>query len=177
MRVAAPTGQQSKDTRAYSAPAGAACDVAATADVVFDHIDRLQRFSAHMERRSWRMAGSSMAIEADAAGGRAMGSLVRLSGRVLGMRLGAVVEVVERKPPRRKAWQTVGEPRLLVIGRYRMTVDVQPVRQATHVLIAVDYNLPTVRPARWLGMLLGRWYARWCVQQMAHDLIDRFGVA
>jgi len=44
-----------------------------------------------------------------------------------------------------------------------------------HVVIAIDYALPTDAPTRWLGMLFGPMYARWCVRQMAQDLVHQFG--
>jgi hypothetical protein len=36
----------------------------------------------------------------------------------------------------------------------------------------MDYS-----PARWLGFLLGRYYACWCTQRMAGDVIKRFASA
>src|SRR5262245_43684273 len=89
----------------------AICDVPARPASVFEHVDQPQRLSAHMARSSWRMAGTSMVIETDAAGGRTVGSRIRLNGRMLGIRLHVECEVVRHKPPRLKAWQTIGEPR------------------------------------------------------------------
>ena len=60
-------------------------DVQAEASVVFDYLDDHARLSAHMSERSWMMAGSRMALELDAAEGRAVGSRIRLSGQVLGI--------------------------------------------------------------------------------------------
>ena len=48
-----------------------------------------------------------MAIETDAGGGRAVGSRMRLAGRVLGIDLAVEGEVTERQPPYRKVWQTL----------------------------------------------------------------------
>jgi len=44
-------------------------------------------------------------------------------------------------------------------------------------MIAIDYALPANTATRWLGMLFGPMYARWCVQQMAQDLVHQFGAA
>src|SRR5437870_7143581 len=65
----------------------AECEVAAQPSTVFEHIDQPERLSAHMSRRSWQLAGTSMAIETDADGGRAVGSHIRLTGRMLGISL------------------------------------------------------------------------------------------
>jgi hypothetical protein len=97
---------------------------------------------------------------------------------VLGLRLAVECEVVRRDPPRRKAWRTVGEPRLLVIGQYCISVDIEPRESGvSRVTIAIACTLPRSRRWRWLGRLLGPHYARWCVQRMAADLVRRFGRA
>lgn len=151
------------------------CELSAPGPTVFDHVDQPQRLSAHMAQRSWQLAGSTMAIEADNGKGRRVGSHVRLAGRVLGIFLCVEVVVVEREPPRLKTWETVGEPRLLVIGRYRMSVRVDARKDCARVTISIDYALPERAPARWFGKALGSLYARWCVGQMARDLLQRFG--
>ena len=155
--------------------AEAQCDVAADAGSVFDYIDQPERLSAHMARRSWWLAGSSMVIETDRDGGRAVGSRIHLAGRILGIELHVDGEILQRDLPRRKAWQTLGEPRLLVIGRYRMSVDIEPRDARCRVTIGIEHTLPKSRPSRWLATLLGRYYAHWCVQQMAADLVHQFG--
>lgn len=48
--------------------------VDASAPAVFAYIDLPQQLSMHMERPTWRMAGATMRIETDAAGGQALGS-------------------------------------------------------------------------------------------------------
>ena len=86
--------------------AEATCAVPAQASSVFKYIDHSQRLSAHMARRSWQLAGASMTIETDAEGGRAVGSHIRLAGRMLGIPLYVEGKVVQRQPPNLKAWET-----------------------------------------------------------------------
>ena len=149
-------------------------DIHAPASAVFDFIDHPERLSSHMSRPSWRMPGGTMTVETDEGGGRRVGSRIRLAGRVLGMRLDVEATVVERVPPRRKAWETLGEPQLLVIGPYRMAVDIARESDVCHVAIAIDYSLPARGASRWLGRLLAPTYARWCVAQMLTDLRRAF---
>ena len=160
--------------RGFSHSASAERMVRADLREVFDEIDRAERMSAHMGRRSGMMAGGTMSMATDAGGGKAVGSRTRLSGKVLGMNLWADAEVVERTPPWRKSWQTIGEPRLLVIGPYRMSVRLDESGPATHARVVIDYSPPGKRPWRWLGTLLGPRYAKWCVTQMAADLERTF---
>lgn len=103
-----------------------------------------------------------------------MSTHIRLAGRMLGIPLYVEGKVVQREPPNLKAWETVGEPHLLVIGRYRMTVSIDARGDRAHVMIAIDYALPANAPTRWLGTLFGPLYARWCVRQMVQDLVHQF---
>jgi hypothetical protein len=146
------------------------CVVPAPAEDVFEHVDHPERLSAHMARTSWRLGGSSMSIETDALGGRAVGSRIRLAGRMTGVMLDAECVVLRRDPPRFKAWETVGSPHLLVIGSYRMSVSIEPEGGVSNVTIDIDYALPPNRFWRPFGPT----YARWCVRQMARDLVRQF---
>ena len=63
---------------------------------VFGFVDDHARFSSHMTDSSWMMAGGRMNVELDDGKGRAVGSHIRLSGRVLGVRL-HLDEVITRR--------------------------------------------------------------------------------
>lgn len=142
-------------------------------DAAFAYLDDFRKLSAHMEKRSGMMAGSNMAIETDAAGGRSVGSRVRMRGRMLGMELELEEVVTERVPPLRKAWQTV-DARLLVIGQYRLGYELAPEGDGSRLRVFIDYELPGKAPARWLGVLLSGTYARWCTRRMASDAAKHF---
>ncbi len=116
-----------------------------------------------------------MEIELDEGRGQKLGSRIRLSGRVFGVELSVEERVVERDPPRRKVWETTGEPKLLVIGHYRMGFDLLPQGNASMLRVFIEYALPQKGLARWLGRLFGRHYASWCTQQMVDDAVKHFG--
>jgi hypothetical protein len=141
---------------------------------VFDHLDDPRRLSAHMSRSSAMMIGSRMDIELDAAEGRAVGSRIRLHGRVLGIPLILDEVVVERIPPVRKVWQMIGAPQLLVLSRYTMGYQIAPDGSASLMRVFIDYGLPTRGLARRLGWLFGRSYARWCTREMVKDAARHF---
>jgi len=151
--------------------------VNAPAEAVFSRLDDPRLLSAHMSRSSWMMAGSRMAIELDASGGRAVGATIRLSGRVLGISLSLDEVVAERRPPLLKVWETTGAPRLLVIGRYRMGYEITPQGGASLLRVFIDYSYPEAGPSRWLGRMFGGYYARWCTQRMAGDAEEYFRTA
>jgi len=148
--------------------------VHASVERVFDRLDDQTRLSKHMSQRSWKMGWGKMDTELDERRGRAVGSHIVLHGRVFGIRLYLDEVVIEREPPHKKSWETVGEPRLLVIGPYRMGFDLLPSGADARLRVAIDYQLPTKGIARLLGRLFGRSYAKWCVRQMAEDAQHSF---
>lgn len=72
--------------------------IEANPEQLFAFVDDAARFSAHMGRSSWQMAGSRMSIEVDEGKGQRIGSRIRLSGTMVGMSL-AVEGIVAREPP------------------------------------------------------------------------------
>lgn len=148
--------------------------VAADAATLFAYLDEHAQLSSHMSRPSWRLGGGQMAIETDAAGSKAVGSRIRLGGRVFGIALEVRTQVTERDVPVRKAWATVDEPRLLVVGSYRMGFEVQPEASGCLLRVFIEYEAPRGSVGRLFAMLLGDTYARWCTRQMVVDAQAHF---
>jgi len=148
--------------------------VAASPDRVFAFIDNPERLVSHMSKPSWRMGGGRMTTTVDDGLGQQAGSHIRMSGRLFGIELSLDEVVIEREPPMRKAWETVGSPRLLVIGAYRMGFEATPGMGGTTLRVFIDYGLPVTWPARWLGVLFGGYYAHWCTQSMVNDAVRQF---
>jgi hypothetical protein len=144
-------------------------EVPTTASLLFSHLDDHRRLSGHMEKPSWMMLGATMHLDMDALEGRAVGSHLRIVGRVLGLALAVEEVVTEREPPLIKVWETLGEPRLLMIGAYRMGFRITPRGDHSHLIVSIDYQLPSGRFTRWLGRVFGRAYARWCTRRVALD--------
>jgi hypothetical protein len=143
--------------------------IAAPTGDVFAFLDEHARLAAHMTKPSLAMGGGSIAVEFDKERGQAVGSKLRLVGTAFGIRLGVEEVVTERMPPYRKSWKTVGEPRLLVIGPYRMGFDIEDLGKSSRLTVFIDYELPPRAPWKWLGKLLGQAYAKWCTERMAED--------
>ena len=116
------------------------------------------------------MAGATMQVETDALRGQAVGSLIRITGRVLGMKLTVEEVVTEWVPPLRKIWEARGEPRLLVIGSYRMGFTITPRGSFSRLVVFIDYQLPPRGIARGLALVFGRAYAAWCTRRMTADV-------
>jgi hypothetical protein len=152
--------------RSYSHHFEAGLAVNAPRETLFAELDDHEKLSAHMMQSSPMMAGSAMRFDFDEMHGRAIGSEIRMSGKMMGMTLEVREVVRERDPPRRKVWETVGSPRLLVIGDYRMGFTIDPLPNGSSLTVFIDYDDPAGAWAP-LGWLLGPMYARWCTASMA----------
>ena len=113
-----------------------------------------------------------MHVSVDDGRGQKIGSHIRLSGKVFGITLYLDEVVTRHQPPRLKTWETVGDLRLLVIGHYRMSVEVEPRDGQSLLRVSIDYDLPPTNV--WLGRLFGGTYAKWCVQQMTKGARGHF---
>jgi hypothetical protein len=138
-------------------------------------MDDHERLLSHMSQSSWRMGGGRMTTTLDERRGKSVGSHIRMSGRVFGLELSMDEVVTEREPPSRKAWATVGSPRLLVIGPYRMGFEVMPHGSSSVLRVFIHYAQPLPWPHRWLGRVFGGYYAHWCTQSMVHEVVRQFG--
>jgi len=72
------------------------------------------------------------------------------------------------------AGETTGAPKLLAIGHYRMGFELSPQGNGSMLRVFIEYALPEMAPARWLGRLFGKRYARWCTQRMVDDAVRHF---
>ncbi len=153
-------------------------EVVVAADVprLFALLDDHRRLAAHMEKPSMLMAGATMHVETDALKGQAVGSLIRISGRVLGVNLAVEEVVTERIPPLYKVWETRGAPRLLVIGSYRIGFSISAQGDHSRLAVFIDYQLPPRGFSRALGLIFGRVYAAWCTRRMATDAVAAFSI-
>jgi hypothetical protein len=150
--------------------------VAAPPQAVFERLDDQTRLAEHMEKPSLMMGGGRMTYTFDEAKGRAVGSHIRMGGKVFGIALFVDEVVTERDAPQRKVWQTVGTTRLFVIDGYKMGFALTPTDGGTDLRVWIEYTLPRGF-WRWLAALPARLYARWCVGRMTADAAQYFAVA
>jgi hypothetical protein len=131
---------------------------------VFAFVDDHSRFSSHMNQSSWMMGGSKMETKTDAGKGQQIGSHITMGGKVFGLTVFLDEVVTKREVPRFKSWETVGVPKLLVIGDYSMALEITATGNQSTLKVSIDYDLP--KNNTWMGYLFGNTYAKWCVRQM-----------
>lgn len=151
--------------------------VPAAPAAVFARLDDQTRLAAHMERPSAMMGGGRMTYDFDAGRGQAVGSHIKMGGSAFGLALDVDEVVTEREPPRRKVWETVGRPRLLVVGAYEMGFEIDPAAGGSELRVWIGYDLAPDLLGGILGPILAPLYAKWCVGRMASDAADFFAKA
>jgi hypothetical protein len=151
----------------------ASATLAAPPETVFARLDDQTRLAQHMDRPSIMMGAGRMSYEFDAAKGQTIGSHFRMGGKAFGLRLAVEEVVTEREPPRRKVWQTIGTPALVVIGPYEMGFELGSSAGGSQLRVWIDYAPPAGGLGFWMPWL-GAFYARWCVGQMVRDAVLHF---
>lgn len=151
-------------------------EVDAPPAALFAHLDDHERLGSHMEKPSMMMMGGRMSYEFDADKGRAVGSVIRMGGSFLWLRLFVEEVVTVRDPPRLKTWETHGVPRLVIIGGYRMGFEISPANATSRLRVFIDYQRPSGVIGQVLGSLFAPLYARWCVSRMAKDAERHFAL-
>ena len=118
------------------------------------------------------MGGGSMATETDEGKGQRIGSHIRLSGKAFGIPIFLDEVVTRHEPPYNKTWETVGTPKLLVVGNYKMGIEIKPQDNSSLLKVFIDYEMPQTNV--WLGKLFGKVFAKWCVNQMIQGAYEHF---
>jgi hypothetical protein len=115
------------------------------------------------------MGGGRMEMILDSGRFQELGSHLRLTGRAFGISIFLDEVVTRYQPPHVKIWETVGIPRLIIIGEYRMGFTITPTKEGCTLRIFIDYDIPKRGLTRILGLVFGPLYARWCVGSMLRD--------
>src|SRR5262245_46755681 len=90
----------------------------------FSYADDFSKLSSHMNTSSSTMMGGSMETLLDEGRGQAIGSHVRMKGKMMGVELLLDEVITERAPPHRKVWETIGEQHDVGIDSYRLGFDI-----------------------------------------------------
>ncbi|OGH20773.1 MAG: hypothetical protein A3D74_05620 [Candidatus Levybacteria bacterium RIFCSPHIGHO2_02_FULL_37_13] len=148
--------------------------IPASPEEVFIYADDHTNFSSHMNKSSWMMGGGKMTTHPDDRNFQKVGSHLRMSGTVFGIKLFLDEVITHHQPPYRKEWQTVGDLDIIVIGHYKLGFEIKPENSNSKLKVYIDYNLPNSFKTRLLGILFGRFYAKWCVNQMISGVGKHF---
>jgi hypothetical protein len=148
--------------------------IQANADTVFAYADNFHNFSSHMNKSSWMMGGGKMETKIDEGKGQRIGSHIKMGGTIFGIKLYLDEIITLYKPPYYKAWKTVGNLNLLIIGHYNLGFKITPKEDSSVLSVHINYELPNSFSGYLLGLLFGNIYAKWCVHQMSSGVKKNF---
>lgn len=143
--------------------------IRAPVEKVFAFLDDLSKTGMHMSERSMMMMGSKLELERLPGPEKGEGATFRWSGKVLGLPVNFTETVTRWKKNEEKVWETVGEPRMIILGWYRMRLTTEPKKSGTSVLLEIQYEPPKGFFYKLLSAFLARQYAGWCLNQMLGD--------
>lgn len=143
-------------------------------DVAFEYLNDPKHLSSHMGNSSVMMAGSKMNLKLDDKSGKGVGAEIVLEGKMMGLPLFVREYVTESSPPSRKVWETQGPQKMIVIDQYRMGFELSPSEEGSTLKVFIDYTLPASGANRFMGLLLGHVYAKWCTETMLKDAAKHF---
>lgn len=143
--------------------------IKAPVEKVFSLMDDLSKTGMHMSERSVMMMGSKLTLEHLPSPEKGVGAKYRWKGKMMGFRLDFTVEVTKWIENKEKIWQTIGTPRLIILGQYLMRLKTEPQTEGTLASLEIEYTRPPGLFYGLLSLLLARSYANWCVNQMLND--------
>ena len=135
----------------------------------FEYLDEPKKLSARMGRSSMMMAGSKMDMILDEKQGRDLGSVIKMTGKMMGLDLFLQEKIVDRKPFEKKYWEAFGTQRLVILDQYRMGFSLKELGKQTELTVSIQYRLPSKGISRIIGKMLAGFYAKWCTEQMTKD--------
>ncbi len=145
--------------------------IEAPAQQVFAFMDDVKNVGFHMSgRSSMAMMGSRLEIAVLSPQSTGVGATYRMWGKMMGLAIDFSETVTRYIPGREKVWETIGEPKLLIMSSYVMRVSVDPLSlSSSRLTISLTYAPPRSIFWRFVGALVGDWYGRWCLRNMCRD--------
>ncbi len=145
--------------------------IEAPAQQVFAFMDDVKNVGFHMSgRSSMAMMGSRLDIAVLSPQSTGVGATYRMWGKMMGLTIDFSETVTKYTAGHEKVWETIGEPKLLIMSSYVMRVIVDPLSSSSSRLtISLTYAPPRSLFWRSVGALLGGWYGRWCLRNMCQD--------
>lgn len=140
--------------------------VQATPAEVFGRLDDMHEIGKHMTESSMPLMGSKLKFEILSPNVTDVGATYRYYGKIMGLTLD-ITEVVRRYIlNEEKFWETIGEPKIIIMSHYVLGFLLKPVNGGTQATFSIDYEIPAHGLGRVLGMFLSNWYAHWCLRMM-----------
>jgi hypothetical protein len=145
-------------------------EIKAQPSEVFKHVDNINNTGTHMSKSNMPMMGGSLKTEILSKNEIGPGATYRMYGKVMGMDIDFTETVTKWIENQERVWETIGDPKLLIMGGYAMNFNVRPSNWGTRLTFGIKYSYPKSAFWKFIAFLLGDWYAKWCLKNMAKDV-------
>lgn len=135
---------------------------------IFSQLDDFSKTGMHMSESSMMMMGSKLNLE-QLSTNPGLGASYRWSGKLMGMTMDFSETVTKWQPPKLKEWETVGEPKIIIMSWYRMRFEITAAENGTIVKISISYLPPKVWLYKILSFFFAKLYCNWCLNNMLND--------
>ncbi len=141
----------------------------ATPQSVFEFMDDVRNSGMHMSKDSKAMMGTHLELQLLSKNFSGPETSYRYIGKVMGMTIDFTVVVTRWIQNMEKIWETIGHPKVIVIGWFRMFLKLTPKNGNTSVELGISYEKPKSFFGKILCFFFGSWYAKWCLKNMLND--------
>lgn len=143
--------------------------VRASPEKVFTFMDDLSKTGIHMSQSSMMMMGSKLTLEQLEGPSKGVGATFHWSGKVMGMPIDITETVTKWIENKEKVWETIGSPKIIILGWYRMSLKTENVGESTLASLQIEYTKPNGWFYKILSFFFAGWYSRWCLNNMLTD--------
>jgi len=138
-------------------------------EIVFAYVDDIKNTGWHMTKSSMPLMGGHLNLETVSGNDAGTGATYRWWGKVFGLTMDFTETVTEWEENKKRVWETIGQPKLIIMDSYIMSFEVTPKDNSTLLVFKISYELPRNIFNRFLGLILSGWYSNWCLNNMCAD--------
>lgn len=132
-------------------------------------MDDLSKTGMHMSENSIMMMGSKLVLEQMPGPSKGVGATFHWNGKVMGMPVDIIETVTKWVENKEKVWETIGSPKIIILGWYRMRLKTASANEGTNTSLQIEYTEPKGWFYKILSFLFAGWYGRWCLNNMLYD--------
>ena len=136
---------------------------------VFAYMDNIGNTGMHMTKSSIPMMGSKLKLLQLSENATGLDSRYRWFGKMFGLTMDFTIAVTKWIKNKEKIWGTIGKPKMIILGWYKMRLVVSPEEYNTKATLSISYTKPKNIFFRVISFFLAPWYANWCLTNMLQD--------
>lgn len=135
----------------------------------FAYMDNIGNTGMHMTKSSMPMMGSKLELKQLSENATGLNSKFRWFGKMMGFTMDFTVVVTKWIKDKEKVWETIGEPKMIILGWYKMHLVLSPEGKNTKAELSLAYTKPTGLFFKFIAFFLAPFYANWCLNNMLQD--------